>query len=195
MAINCRAGKGRTGTIICCYLLFCKRFSEPDEVFEYYSKKRFNVGEGVTQPSQRRYVYYFAQMLKEKIYFPYVRNIKAILMSKITGKNSDTFKPYFEIYRCNGDKVSYTNKTSYGDQKKVFPNQNSNIVTITDHNFNHIIYGDLTIKIYNNLILSTKKLGRIAFNTAYLDSNQTSLIFNIDDVDPDNIKTKKSRLF
>ena len=67
VAINCRAGKGRTGTVICCYLLFSKRFEDPEEVLQYYSKKRFNLGEGVTQPSQKRYVYYFAQLLKEKI--------------------------------------------------------------------------------------------------------------------------------
>jgi phosphatidylinositol-3,4,5-trisphosphate 3-phosphatase/dual-specificity protein phosphatase PTEN len=191
VAINCRAGKGRTGTIICCYLLFSKRFSEPDQVFEFYSKKRFNVGEGVTQPSQKKYVCYFSHMLKEKIYFPLVRDIKAILINKIPGKNSETIKPYFEIFKGNGDKISFSNKTSYLDQKKIFSNDTSSAVSITDNNFNLTVCGDLTIKLYNNLMMSTKKLGRISFNTAFLKKSQTELIFKIEEIDPDNLIKQK----
>ena len=44
VAVNCRAGKGRTGTVICCYLLYTGRFTSPDEVFTYYSLKRFLKG-------------------------------------------------------------------------------------------------------------------------------------------------------
>lgn len=191
VAVNCRAGKGRTGTIICCYLLFTKRFTEPEDVFEYYSKKRFNDGEGVTQPSQRRYVYYFAQLLKEKIYFPMVRNIKAISINKIPSKNSETIKPYFEIYLGNGEKLSFSNKVSYLDQKKIFSN-NTDLITITDSNFALSVAGDLTIKIYNNTMLSSKKLGRVAFNTAFLKPDQTLMIFTLSEIDPDNlVKNKK----
>ena len=89
VAINCRAGKGRTGTVICCYLLFSGRFDNPDDVLEYYSRKRFAVGEGVTQPSQKRYVYYFYHLLKEKVYFPLVRTLRAISINKIPNKNSE----------------------------------------------------------------------------------------------------------
>ncbi len=191
VAINCRAGKGRTGTVICCYLLFSRRFEDPEEVLQYYSKKRFNLGEGVTQPSQKRYVYYFAQLLKEKIYFPLVRTIKAITINKIISKNSEALKPYFEIYLGNGDKIFYTNKTSYLDQKKIFSN-NTDLITITDTNFALITTGDLTIKIYNNGMMSSKKLGRISFNTAFLTADQTSLVFKITEIDPDNLaKSKK----
>jgi phosphatidylinositol-3,4,5-trisphosphate 3-phosphatase/dual-specificity protein phosphatase PTEN len=106
VAINCRAGKGRTGTVICCYLLFSGRFDNVEDAFDYYSKKRFNAGEGVTQPSQKRYVYYFYQLLQETIYFPLVRTIKAIYINKMPNKNSEgTIRPFFEIYFGNKDQV------------------------------------------------------------------------------------------
>jgi hypothetical protein len=41
-------------------------------------------------------------------------------------------------------------------------------------------------------MFSAKKLGRIAFNTAFLDKDQDTLIFSIHEVDPDNLVKKKS---
>lgn len=50
--IHCQAGKGRTGTLICCYLIYSRRAANPEEARLYYSKKRFNKAKsGVTQPS------------------------------------------------------------------------------------------------------------------------------------------------
>lgn len=107
VAINCRAGKGRTGTIICCYLIFCGRFKDANDTFEYYSKKRFSKGEGITQPAQKRYVYYFEKLLREHIYFPLVIGISNISINRFPNKefDNDVFKPYFEIYLQNDEKV------------------------------------------------------------------------------------------
>ena len=81
-------------------------FNNPEDVFQYYAKKRFNIGEGVTQPSQKRYVYYFHQLLKERIYFPLVRTLKSIYINKIPNKNSEgSIRPFFEIYFGNKDQV------------------------------------------------------------------------------------------
>lgn len=70
VSIHCLAGKGRTGTAICCYLLYCGRFSNAEDVLLYYAKKRFLKGNGVTQPSQRRYVAYFERYHLSLAYLP-----------------------------------------------------------------------------------------------------------------------------
>jgi phosphatidylinositol-3,4,5-trisphosphate 3-phosphatase and dual-specificity protein phosphatase PTEN len=40
VAIHCKAGKGRTGTIVCCYLIFSGICKTTEEAMEYYSIKR-----------------------------------------------------------------------------------------------------------------------------------------------------------
>lgn len=44
VGINCKAGKGRTGLIICCYLLYSKTCATTDEALKLYGEKRTKNG-------------------------------------------------------------------------------------------------------------------------------------------------------
>jgi len=58
-------------------------------------------------------------------------------------------------------------------------------ITITDSDFILPVCGDLTIKIYNNKLMKAKKIGRIAFNTAFINEETNSLVFQVREIDPD----------
>jgi len=67
--VHCKAGKGRTGLMICAYLLHCKFKCSGHDVLEYYAMKRTADIKGVTIPSQRRYVDYYASMISENLQY------------------------------------------------------------------------------------------------------------------------------
>ena len=184
--VNCQAGKGRTGTIICCFLLFSGYFTKPDDCFDYYSYKRFQRGQGVTQPSQRRYVNYFYAMLNKNYEFPYIINIVGIYLNKPQDSIKQYIKPFIQFFTKNADHCDYTNEINYFEQRKIFAND-SNIIQITNSDFSFTICGDITIKIYNKKMVKAGKIGRISFNTAFLDPNDKMLTFNLKDIDPDNL--------
>lgn len=55
-----------TGTMICCYMLYNGDFSNANDALNFYGQARTHDHKGVTIPSQRRYVEYFARLINSQ---------------------------------------------------------------------------------------------------------------------------------
>jgi protein-tyrosine phosphatase len=66
VAVHCKAGKGRTGVMICAYLIYVGEWEDPYDSMQFYGFARTNDQKGVTIPSQRRFICYFAELCRDK---------------------------------------------------------------------------------------------------------------------------------
>ena len=80
-AVHCKAGKGRTGVMICSYLVFSNLCESSDKAFRYYARIRTKNNTGVTIPSQKRYIKYFETFLQANFCPPYIFLIPKIIKS------------------------------------------------------------------------------------------------------------------
>ena len=86
--IHCKAGKGRTGTMIVCYLLFNELFKCADEAMDHYAYMRTFNNKGVTIASQKRYIKYFDTFLKLNYKKPYINQIPKIINQHFTNSQN-----------------------------------------------------------------------------------------------------------
>ncbi|PRP87367.1 hypothetical protein PROFUN_01629 [Planoprotostelium fungivorum] len=180
VVVHCLAGKGRTGTIIACYLLYSGLFNEVDQALAYFAAKRSTTNWGVTGPSQLRYCGYFNNILNGRIEpllspvrISYVHlsgapNIASTLstygLASITGQLGCT--PVIHIYDVTKTKVPL-----FSSSKE----QNLSYAPGAPISFevdDLLVDGDILIEVYNvTTFYRTELIMRFQFNTTMLRSN------------------------
>ena len=139
-AIHCKAGKGRTGVMICCYLVFSGLCKNTEDAVNYYAVMRTTNMKGVTIPSQVRYIRYFETFLKANFYAPYIYLIPKIIKEHlfINGK-PQVIKNL--LINLKEDERYYTSPDRFRvNSIKIGPLPKEIIPNITIENFTHRVF-------------------------------------------------------
>ena len=139
-AVHCKAGKGRTGVMICSYLIFSGLCKNSDEALNYYAIMRTTNKKGVTIPSQQRYIKYFETFLKANFEAPYIYLIPKIIKEHlfINGKQQ-VIKNL--LINLKEDERYYTSPDRFRVKTiKIGPLEKEIIPKITIESFTHKIF-------------------------------------------------------
>ncbi|CRK86321.1 CLUMA_CG000194, isoform B [Clunio marinus] len=190
-AIHCKAGKGRTGTMICCYLLHCGQFETAADALSFYGQKRTTDKKGVTIPSQRRYVEYYSSLLRlNKPYTKVAMNICEIKLYNLPSIRTFGTLTYSII--ASGSKIHSDQLT---DLKRI-----DNYVSIKLDRC-MLLVGDIKIEFSCTQIMKHKqKLFHYWFNTFFVNEIPNSdadgnVIFELGKLEIDDAHKDKQKMF
>eukprot|EP01132_Coremiostelium_polycephalum_P002554 gene2554-3163_t len=102
--VHCKGGKGRTGTIICCYLYYSCQFEHMEESMKHFAEKRSKKKKGVTQPSQQRYINYFKEIVSGSYMIEeFSRTLSSIELGPLTREQASSIS--IEIFEHGKEAV------------------------------------------------------------------------------------------
>ncbi|XP_071808631.1 phosphatidylinositol 3,4,5-trisphosphate 3-phosphatase and dual-specificity protein phosphatase PTEN-like [Asterias amurensis] len=166
-AIHCKAGKGRTGVMICAYMLHRQLYKTADAAQAHYASARTMNGKGVTIPSQKRYVQYYGDLVfKQLEYKPTTLLLRQIRLETIPMISGGTCSPSFTIYQ---QKVKiFTSQTNEGVKRKEKTIECTLPQPVP-------VCGDIRIEFYHRQnLLKKDKLFHFWFNTFFVPSCKTT---------------------
>eukprot|EP01117_Protostelium_nocturnum_P009883 TRINITY_DN3520_c0_g1_i2.p1 TRINITY_DN3520_c0_g1~~TRINITY_DN3520_c0_g1_i2.p1 ORF type:complete len:535 (+),score=143.33 TRINITY_DN3520_c0_g1_i2:333-1937(+) len=196
VVIHCLAGKGRTGLIIACYLVYSGLFEEVEKALAYFAAKRSSTNWGVTGPSQLRYAHYFNSILNKKK-SPSFNRIKLcyIHLSHSPPFNSSISNyalgspagctPIILIYEISDSASSPSESkklvwTSEKEDNDNYPVGTSIHIPLNDT----LVEGDILVEIYNMSPFYRREIMlKFQFNTFMLSSRSNVLRLNRYDLD------------
>lgn len=173
-AIHCKAGKGRTGVMICAFLLHVGQLEilESDDVIkidsaeqalDHYGRHRTHDSKGVTIPSQRRYVYYYEELVKHQLeYKPVTLLLQSIHLDTVpTFNGGGNYTLICEVIMLPKQKLkTYEIEVKKGAKFLHFDIDNSLAVR-----------GDIKIEFYiKPKMMKKEKIFQFCFNTFFVKS-------------------------
>eukprot|EP00298_Acanthocystis_sp_HF-20_P006958 c16684_g1_i1.p1 GENE.c16684_g1_i1~~c16684_g1_i1.p1 ORF type:complete len:318 (-),score=97.38 c16684_g1_i1:19-972(-) len=168
VCIHCKAGKSRTGLMVCCLLMYIGYSESPKKAIDYFNQKRTFDGKGIEIPSQIRYVYYYHYLLKSGI-----PNLKPKRLISMTIYNPPSSWREIEIeISTNNQKNCFSNILYLNNSRKQFYGTFESV----------ILSGDVKLgaKEISGIIPSMSFLFYFWFHTHFVSCRQFFLRYEID---------------
>jgi len=175
-AVHCKAGKGRTGVMGCCYLIHVGVCETAEAALNLYADKRTYDKKGVTIPSQRRYVHYYEKLVKSGTdYKKTPLFLKSIIIEPIPSCNKSNCIPSILVYEGKNIKVNKSSSWKRFDH-----------CIILELDPGYCLLGDIKVEFFNGKAKS-EKIFTFWLNTYFVKlinttcaTNSCSCTFNTD---------------
>jgi len=173
---HCMGGKGRTGTVIACYLVYSGEFNDADSALNFFAVRRSSIAKGVIQASQIRYTQYFADIINNVK--PKFRNILTLTRIQMNpppawskGKGC---RPVIEVYSTHHypKKLLYT--TLEHPTNSLWYNKGDGPIS---WEMNCVVQSDVLIAFskYKGAKKKAKKMFRYSFHCGFVKPGTTTL--------------------
>ncbi|CAH8677495.1 unnamed protein product [Schistosoma rodhaini] len=161
VAINCKAGKGRTGVMVCACLLRLHDVMNAEESLKFYGEQRTDNGKGVTIPSQRRYVHYYDLFLKNNLQYHriplFLTAVRVCGLQYLPGLLLD-----LQLYTFDSSHVFEQNCATFSSE----PIHQNEVVIKPKQDI--LLFGDVRVKFYARHHMLNKKICQLWFNTYFV---------------------------
>jgi len=184
--VNCNAGKGRTGTSIASFLMFSGLSENARDAITFYGWQRFEHGNGVTQPSQVRYIHYFEKVYKRLVQGPVLKILDKIVVTTVPKISSKGCTPFVEVLNGKDFETIWTNRNSsnlrhyrVSEQEDVLASVSSQVSKqsaprhqkiVLEIDSDPILVGDIYFRLIHRGNLGNKLICRFALNTSFIQN-------------------------
>jgi protein-tyrosine phosphatase len=175
--VHCLAGKGRTGTVLCSYLLYSGAFEEAAEALHFFGNKRSCTKSGVEQPSQIRYVSYLKQVISGHSPRPKTRWLQRVIMRPVPAfSHLNGVRPILQICDTTRYPETLIFSSSWFDKetRHIDPEEGK-----VEYHMNVRCKGDVVVRCFHvstrfRSMTTTVPMFRAQFHTGFLPDRKTN---------------------
>lgn len=186
VGVHCKAGRGRTGTVIASYLLYSKDFDSARDAIDFFNIRRSSTGRGVEGPSQTRSVQYIGLWMRETVsnalvFKPPTFLLKRIIMFPVPKLGlRKSCEPYIEVWQ-NAQISEELGPTWNSADTKRYHAESSIYMGLEVPRVG--ISGDIKVRVFNKSLLAKSQLFGFYFHTSMIPSDESYIDLKIDELD------------
>jgi protein-tyrosine phosphatase len=178
VVVHCKAGRGRTGTAISSFLLYCKEFASATDAIDFFNIRRSSTGRGVEGPSQARSVRYIEDWLTDRvpnalIFKPVTLYLKRIIMFPVPKLGfRKSCEPHIEIW-MDAQRTEIQGAAWTSNDTKRYHADSSIYMGLEVARLG--LTGDIKVKVYNKSLLTNDLLFSFYFHTSFIAPDESYL--------------------